>query len=204
MTELDGRRPDARARSLLSISAWGSRNGIKPRQVGEPEFRPCDRETFDRLGQALIAWYPFHPFLSWTDIVIARSTYAMSGLADVLKISILGNESIHVGFHLLPYIFDQILRTLPSSAYVLVTDTNLSRLYLSDLQQAFDHAAQQAGSKARFLVYEVAPGEGAKSRKVKEEIEDWMLDAKCTRDTVMLAFGGGVIGDLTGFVAATL
>ncbi len=53
-------------------------------------------------------------------------------------------------------------------------------------------------------MYEVAPGEGAKSRKVKEEIEDWMLDAKCTRDTVMLAFGCGVIGDLTGFVAATL
>lgn len=128
----------------------------------------------------------------------------MSELADVLKISILGNESIHVGFHLLPYIFDKIVATLPSSAYVLVTDTNLSRLYLSELQQAFEHAAQKAGSKARFLVYEVAPGEGAKSRKVKEEIEDWMLDAKCTRDTVMLAFGGGVIGDLTGFVAATL
>lgn len=31
-----------------------------------------------------------------------------------------------------------------------------------------------------------------------------MLDNKCTRDTVILAFGGGVIGDLTGFVAATL
>jgi len=31
-----------------------------------------------------------------------------------------------------------------------------------------------------------------------------LLDSKCTRDTVMLAFGGGVIGDLTGFVAATL
>lgn len=31
-----------------------------------------------------------------------------------------------------------------------------------------------------------------------------MLDNKCTRDTVILAFGGGVIGDLAGFVAATL
>lgn len=128
----------------------------------------------------------------------------MSSLADVLKISILGNESIHAGFHLLPYIFETILSTLPSSTYALVTDTNLSQLYLPDIKQAFEKAAKDHASKARFLVYEVAPGEGAKSRKVKGEIEDWLLDQKCTRDTVVLAFGGGVIGDLTGFVAATL
>jgi pentafunctional AROM polypeptide len=128
----------------------------------------------------------------------------MAPLADVLKIGILGNESIHVGFHLLPYIFNTIATTLPSSTYVLVTDTNLSRIYLDDIRAAYEEAARAAGSNARFLVYEVAPGEGAKSRKVKEEIEDWLLDNKCTRDTVILAFGGGVIGDLTGFVAATL
>lgn len=128
----------------------------------------------------------------------------MAYSADVLRISILGDQSIHVGFHLLPYIFNTILSTLPSSTYALVTDTNLSQLYLPDIKQAFDKAAKDFASKARFLVYEVAPGEGAKSRKVKAEIEDWLLDQKCTRDTVVLAFGGGVIGDLTGFVAATL
>jgi len=124
--------------------------------------------------------------------------------ADVLKISILGSESIHVGFHLVPYIFNTILTTLPASSYVLITDTNLSKLYLPDIKAAFDKASQDAGSKARFLSYEVSPGEEAKSRRVKEQIEDWMLEEKCTRDTVFLAFGGGVVGDLTGFVAATL
>ncbi len=128
----------------------------------------------------------------------------MSASSDVLKISILGVESIHVGFRLLPYIFQTILTTLPSSTYALVTDTNLSRIYLPDIHASFDKAAEDAGSEARFIMYEVAPGEGAKSRKIKAEIEDWLLDSKCTRDTVMLAFGGGVIGDLTGFVAATL
>ena len=123
---------------------------------------------------------------------------------DVLKISILGSESIRVGFHLIPYIFNTILTALPSSAYVLITDTNLSKLYLPDISSAFEKAKSDAGSKARFLTYEVSPGEEAKSRRVKEEIEDWMLGEKCTRDTVVLAFGGGVIGDLTGFVAATL
>lgn len=124
--------------------------------------------------------------------------------ADVLKISILGSESIHVGFHLIPYIFNTILTNLPASSYVLVTDTNLSKLYLPEIKAAFDEASQETGSKARFLSYEVSPGEEAKSRRVKEQIEDWMLEEKCTRDTVFLAFGGGVVGDLTGFVAATL
>lgn len=128
----------------------------------------------------------------------------MSSSADVLKISILGNESIHVGFHLLPYIFNTIVSTLPSSTYALVTDTNLSAIYGDAVREAFEKAKKDNGSLARFILYEVAPGEGAKSRKVKGEIEDWLLDSKCTRDTVILAFGGGVIGDLTGFVAATL
>ncbi|EIW69636.1 hypothetical protein TREMEDRAFT_44120 [Tremella mesenterica DSM 1558] len=127
----------------------------------------------------------------------------MTAGADVLKVSILGTESIHVGFHLLPYIFNTILTTLPSSTYALVTDTNLSSLYLPDIQKAFEHASKQCDSSARFITYQVAPGEGAKSRAVKAEIEDWLLENRCTRDTVILAFGGGVIGDLTGFVAAT-
>ncbi|WVO12800.1 pentafunctional AROM polypeptide [Cryptococcus depauperatus] len=126
-----------------------------------------------------------------------------SSSADVLKIPILGNESIHVGFHLFPYIFETVITALPSSTYVLITDTNLSSIYLNDLTNSFKEASLQHGSKARFLIYRVAPGEGAKSRKVKDEIEDWMLDNKCTRDTVILAFGGGVVGDLVGFVAAT-
>ncbi|WWC90083.1 pentafunctional AROM polypeptide [Kwoniella dendrophila CBS 6074] len=134
---------------------------------------------------------------------MSKSSESSTNFGDVLKISILGNESIHCGFHLLPYIFETILSNLPSSAYVLITDTNLSSLYLNDLKKSFEEASIKNGSKAKFLVYEVSPGETAKSRKVKEEIEDWMLDQKLTRDTVILAFGGGVIGDLTGFVAAT-
>ena len=57
---------------------------------------------------------------------------------------------------------------------------------------------------ARILPYVIAPGEMSKSREGKAEIEDFLLLNKCTRDTVILALGGGVIGDLVGFVAATL
>src|SRR5690606_14833914 len=49
----------------------------------------------------------------------------------------------------------------------------------------------------------VPPGEASKTRQTKGEIEDWMLSQGCTRDTIILALGGGVIGDMIGYVAAT-
>ena len=119
---------------------------------------------------------------------------------DVRKVSILGKESIHCGFHLVPYIVKTVTETLPSSTYVLVTDANVGNLHLHSFQAEFD----KSPGNARFLTYVVAPGEGSKSRQGKAEIEDFLLLNKCTRDTVILALGGGVIGDLVGFVAATL
>lgn len=51
--------------------------------------------------------------------------------------------------------------------------------------------------------FQVASGEKSKCRKTKEVVEDWMLNLGLLRDTVMIALGGGVVGDLTGFIAAT-
>jgi len=54
-----------------------------------------------------------------------------------------------------------------------------------------------------LLTYQVPCGEGSKSRTVKAAIEDYMLLHRCNRDTCMIALGGGVVGDLVGYVAAT-
>lgn len=101
---------------------------------------------------------------------------------------------------------------------MLVTDTSIGSLYLPQVAKEFQNqvlaaeandpelAAQIASgqvTRPRFLYYEVSPGESAKSRKQKELIEDWMLENKCLRDTILIALGGGVVGDLTGYVAAT-
>ncbi|EPS98647.1 hypothetical protein FOMPIDRAFT_1051293 [Fomitopsis schrenkii] len=120
---------------------------------------------------------------------------------SVQKVSILGRESIHCGFHLVPYIVKTVLDTLPASTYVLVTDTNVAKLHLASFQSAFDGSKLEG--RSRFLSYVIPPGETSKSREGKAEVEDFLLLNKCTRDTVMLALGGGVIGDLIGFVAAT-
>lgn len=120
---------------------------------------------------------------------------------DIQKVSILHKDSIHCGFHLVPYIVNTVLRTLASSTYVLVTDTRVAALHLKKFQDEFSGNLPHG---KRFLTYVIQPGEISKSREGKAEIEDFLLGQACTRDTVILALGGGVIGDLVGFVAATL
>ena len=53
------------------------------------------------------------------------------------------------------------------------------------------------------LVLEVPSGEDSKSRAEKARLEDELLSRRLGRDTVIVGFGGGVVTDLAGFVAAT-
>ncbi|RMZ91149.1 hypothetical protein DV736_g1613, partial [Chaetothyriales sp. CBS 134916] len=124
-----------------------------------------------------------------------------------VHISVLGKESIIINFGLLQndFIAHDLLANIKSSTYVLITDTNLSELYLETFKHSFEAVKQKLSAQPRFLTYEIPPGESSKSRGTKDAIEDWLLHQSppCGRDTVIVAVGGGVVGDLTGFVAAT-
>jgi len=124
------------------------------------------------------------------------------------KVSILGSETIALGFHIFDYLLRDTLTNFKASTYVVVTDVHLQKLYLDRFQTAFHKISEEVskGSGAalpRLLTYVIPPGEESKSRAVKAEIEDYFLAQSCTRDTLVFAMGGGVIGDLVGFVAAT-
>ncbi|KAF8937527.1 EPSP synthase-domain-containing protein [Dissophora ornata] len=127
------------------------------------------------------------------------------------KVSILGSETISLGFHIFDYLLRDTLSNFKASTYVVVTDTHLQKLYLDRFLTSFhkisEELAAASGADAtalpRLLTYVIPPGEGSKSRAVKAEIEDYFLAQSCTRDTLVFAMGGGVIGDLVGFVAAT-
>ena len=114
---------------------------------------------------------------------------------SITKVNILGQDSIHCGFHLSEYIAQTISASLKSSAYVFITDSNIEKLHLHTLQADLRRALQSANSSAKILSYVVPPGESSKSRAVKEEIEDWMFTHRLTRDTVVIALGGGVVGE---------
>ncbi|KAF8476006.1 EPSP synthase-domain-containing protein [Kalaharituber pfeilii] len=125
-------------------------------------------------------------------------------MASITKVPILGKETILVGYDLNDYITTDILTNLPSSSYVLITDTNLAPLYTPQFISTFEkNAARISPHSARLLIYTIPPGEYSKSRATKADIEDWMFSQSCTRDTVIIAMGGGVIGDMIGYVAAT-
>lgn len=125
------------------------------------------------------------------------------------RIAILGKDDIiidHGVFH--NFVASDLLTNLESSTYVLITDTNIFPLYVPSFEDAFSaaasaHAANNGTATPRLLAYAIPPGENSKGRETKAEIEDWMLSQKCTRDTVIIALGGGVIGDMIGYVAAT-
>ncbi|KAI8963047.1 Pentafunctional AroM protein [Daldinia sp. FL1419] len=120
------------------------------------------------------------------------------------RIQILGSDSIIVDHDIWrTFVSKDLLDNIKSSTYILITDTNLHDRYVPPFVDIFNKAVDARGLQSRLLTYTIPPGETSKSRETKAEIEDWMLSEKCTRDTVIIALGGGVIGDMIGYVAAT-
>lgn len=125
------------------------------------------------------------------------------------KIPILGRETIVVQDGLwLDYVAQDLVNQVKSDKstagkFALVTDTNLRNSYVPAFEESFLRAQKDAGSGDQLLIYAVAPGESSKSRDTVGAIHDWLASNKCTKDTVMIALGGGVVGDMVGFVAAT-
>lgn len=125
-------------------------------------------------------------------------------MSTVQKVSILGKESIHVGYGIQDHIVKETITNKASSTYVIITDTNMAQTEpFKKLKASFESSLKQLRPESRLLFYSVSPGENNKNRETKAAIEDFLLVEGCTRDTVILAVGGGVIGDMIGFVAAT-
>lgn len=128
----------------------------------------------------------------------------MAAAQSPTTVPILGKDNIVVEYGLWDsYVAQDLLENIPSSTYVLITDTNIDHLYTPAFQTSFNDAVSKHNSAARLLTYVIPPGETSKSRATKATVEDWLLRQGCTRDTVIIALGGGVIGDMIGYVAAT-
>ena len=113
----------------------------------------------------------------------------------------LGERSydIHAAPGLLPQAGLLIRPLLKSPRVFVVTDENIEAAgHLEVLKDALD----DAGIINHGVV--LPAGESTKDFAHLESVIDEMLDAKCERGTTLIAFGGGVIGDLTGFAASIL
>lgn len=85
---------------------------------------------------------------------------------------------------------------LPPRLHV-IADANVAMLYESLLASNLS----RAGFDPAF--YRVPPGEESKSARQLAALYDWLAERRAERSEAVLALGGGVIGDLAGFAAAT-
>lgn len=99
---------------------------------------------------------------------------------------------LHLGRHLLQTdLLSSSCKRFGSRA-VLIADRALKELYAEPLAQKL---------KADLLCLE--GGELAKTADTKEQIEEFLFERRCGRDTVLLALGGGSLTDVAGFAAST-
>ena len=112
----------------------------------------------------------------------------------------LGNRAydIHIGRDLMGQAGALIEPVLQRAKVAIVTDSNVAPLHLHRLTEAL----QSAGIAHAALI--LPAGEATKSWAHLSQTIDFFLNQKVERRDVVIALGGGVIGDLVGFAAAIL
>ena len=80
----------------------------------------------------------------------------------------------------------------------VVSEENVARLHLDNLRAGL----AKAGIDMEVLL--LPPGESTKGWPQFTRCVEWLLEQKVERNDIVIAFGGGVIGDLVGFAAAVL
>ena len=105
---------------------------------------------------------------------------------------------IHIGSGLIADAADFIAPLLKRQRVAIVTDENVADLHLNTLVEGLEAAGISTASLT------LPAGESTKSWPYFERTVEWLLSKKIERRDVVIALGGGVIGDLVGFAAAVL
>ena len=120
----------------------------------------------------------------------------INGVKQTVRVD-LGDRSydILIGRSILSGLGSVFKELFPSSNAVIITDANVAGLHLD----AAEASLREVGVEPYVIVME--PGEKSKSYKGLMKACDAVLDSKLERGDIVIALGGGVIGDLAGFVA---
>ena len=120
-------------------------------------------------------------------------------MTDTVRVE-LGSRSydVRIGAGLLARAGEEIAPLLRRPRVAVLTETRVASAHLETLRRGL--AAAGIAMEAHAL----PPGEATKGWAGLEEAVEWLLDRKVERRDVVVAFGGGVIGDLAGFAAAVM
>ena len=118
---------------------------------------------------------------------------------DVVPVD-LGQRSyeVHIGRGLLQTAATQILPLLRRKKVAVITDETVAAAHLMTLAASF------LAEDITMTALSLPAGEATKGWPQLERSVEWLLEQKVERGDVVVAFGGGVVGDLAGFAAAIL
>ncbi|MEZ0219176.1 MAG: 3-dehydroquinate synthase, partial [Tardiphaga sp.] len=105
---------------------------------------------------------------------------------------------IVIGRNVLPSLGARIARLRPGVRTAIVTDGTVAKHWLA----ATEASLAEAGIPTSHIVVE--EGEGSKSYAGLEKVSEALIAAKIERNDLVIALGGGVVGDLAGFAAAII
>lgn len=108
----------------------------------------------------------------------------------------LSSYEIRIGKGILDRVMLLIAKNHKAARYVIVTDSNVNRLYGQTMQDGMERAGLKAS------VIEIPAGESSKNISVVMDVAGRLLAQGADRETMLVALGGGVVGDLTGFIAS--
>ena len=103
---------------------------------------------------------------------------------------------IVIGRGVLASLGERVARLKPGAKAAIVTDETVAKFYLEPARKALADACIAATDIV------VPPGESSKSFSVLEKVCDGLIAARMERSDVVIALGGGVVGDLAGFAAS--
>jgi 3-dehydroquinate synthase len=121
--------------------------------------------------------------------------------SDPIKVDVaLGDRAydIVIGRDVLPSLGPRIAAIRPGARTAIVTDRTVAKHWLKPAEASL----AQAGIPTSAIVVE--EGEGSKSYAGLEKVSEALIAARIERNDLVIALGGGVVGDLAGFAAAIL
>lgn len=104
--------------------------------------------------------------------------------------------TIHIGAGLLNQT-EILLNQIKGKQVAIISNTTVAPLYMQQVAQPLRDKG------VRVIEVMLPDGEAYKNSDTLNLIYDALLEARCERNTTLIALGGGVIGDLTGYAAAT-
>jgi len=188
----------------------------------EPEVRPllADNKPLEHIRQLKALRQPYYANADWvvhTDNLSISEVagevvkgWGLKGEGEELKSRSNIDEDIacevktatqsypvFVGYGLLDKLGEKIKQTGLSGVVTIISDETVFSLYGSKVEGILKNAGFTVNS---FIV---PPGEETKNIDSAIKIYDFLVEHRVERDDILIALGGGMVGDLAGFVAAT-